>query len=184
MNKIILIGSFLLLGFTKPSSKGNSLSFLTSIYTASEHEFHISRTSLNYDSQSKTYQFTIHIFIDDLTKCLERKGYKNLNIGGKEAPNTDTAIESYIREHVVLVGDKALPYTFLGREFSDDQIALYIYLESDEQAPRKNLAIKNNLLLEEFSDQKNIVDITRNKKRVATVLCEKEDFYKNFTFEN
>jgi hypothetical protein len=147
-----------------------------------EHEFHLSRTTINYNSQSKTYQFTIHIFIDDLTKCLEKKGFKNLNIGGKEATNTDEAIEKYIRENVILMGDKAIPYTYLGREFSDDQIALLIYLESTESPVRKNLAIKNSLLLEEFNDQKNIIDITKDKFRITQLLCDRSEDYKAFSF--
>jgi hypothetical protein len=190
MNKYFKIGIFLMLGLSGSLQSRKSLSYFNnsslsyndSLSKNVDHEFHLSRTTLNYDSQSQTYQFTINIFIDDLTKCLEKQGHKNLNIGGKEAANTDKAIEAYLRTHLILMEEKAIPYTYLGREFSDDQIALYIYLESAESPARKNLAIKNSLLLEEFDDQKNIIDVTKDKKRVTQVLCEKGSDYKAFSF--
>jgi hypothetical protein len=190
MNKYFKIGIFLMLGLSGSLQSRKSLSYFPdnqrrdndSLQLIKDHEYHLSRTTLNYDSQSHTYQFTINIFIDDLTKCLEKQGHKNLNIGGKEASNTDAVIEAYLRTHLILMEEKAIPYTYLGREFSDDQIALYIYLESAESPARKNLAIKNSLLLEEFDDQKNIIDVTKDKKRVTQVLCEKGADYKAFSY--
>jgi hypothetical protein len=146
------------------------------------HEFHLSNTTINYNSNSKTYEFTIHIFIDDLTKCLELKGYKNLNIGGKESNLVDEAIEKYLREKVILMTDKAIAYTYLGREFSEDQIALYIYLESEEMPLIKKLGIKNSLLLESFDDQQNMVRITKDKRPVTQLVCSKDNDYKIFSF--
>lgn len=141
--------------------------------TESLHAFHISRTTLNYDSASKTYQLTIHIFIDDLTKCLEKKGYKNLNIGSKsESPQTDEALEKYIKEKVILTDGKPMAMDFIGREFSEDGIALYCYLETKEVVYSKNLTVKNALLMELFDDQKNIIDLTKDKKRVGQLLCQ------------
>jgi hypothetical protein len=153
-------------------------SFPTSILF---HEFHISRTTLNYDSKTKAYQMTVHIFIDDLEKCLLRKGHKNLRIGSeKELATTDEIIEKYLRENLILMSAKAIPYTFLGRELSEDATALYCYLESGETPSLVSLGIKNSLLLEEFQDQKNIIDVTRDKKRITQVLCQKGEEYKLF----
>jgi hypothetical protein len=188
MYKYFLIGIFLFVGNNMIHTDKSLSFFYTSHYQSLRehndefiHEFHLSRTTINYNTESKTYQFTIHIFIDDLTKCLEKKGYKNLNIGGKEAINTDEVIEKYIREKVILMADKAIAYTYLGREFSEDETALYIYLESMEAPARKNLAIKNSLLLEEFDDQKNIIDVTINNKRITQLLCDKSDAYREFS---
>jgi hypothetical protein len=140
------------------------------------HAFHLSRTTLNYDSPSMTYQLTLHIFIDDLTKCLEKKGYKNLNIGSKsESKLTDEALEKYIKEKVVLMDGKPIAIEYIGREFSEDGIALYCYFETKEVAYAKNLSVKNALLMELFEDQKNIIDVTKDKKRVGQMLCQLGD---------
>ncbi len=137
------------------------------------HAFHISRTSVNYDTQSKAYQLTIHVFVDDLTTCLEKKGYKNLNIGHKsESKITDQAIEKYIKEKVVLSDGKSIVLSYIGREFSEDGIALYCYFESSQTNFAKMLSVKNSLLFESFDDQKNIVDITKDKKRMGQLLCQ------------
>jgi hypothetical protein len=140
------------------------------------HAFHISRTTLNYDTPSKSYQLTIHIFIDDLTKCLENKGYKNLNIGSKsESKLTDEAVEKYIKEKVVLMDGKPIAMEYIGREFSEDGIAIYCYFETKEVVYSKNLSVKNALLLELFDDQKNIIDVTKDKKRIGQMLCQSGD---------
>ncbi len=137
------------------------------------HAFHISRTTINYDTPSKSYQITIHIFIDDLTKCLELKGYKNLYIGSKsESKLTDEAVEKYVKEKVVLTDGKTIAMDYIGREFSEDGIALYCYFESKETVYSNKLTVKNALLMEAFDDQKNIIDVTKDKKRVGQLLCQ------------
>jgi hypothetical protein len=147
--------------------------FNTEMKNVNSHAFHISRTTLNYDTPTKTYQLTIHIFIDDLTKCLEKKGYKNLNIGSKsESKLTDEAVEKYIKEKMVLSDGKPIAIDYVGREFSEDGIALYCYFETKAVVYSKNLTVTNALLLELFEDQKNIVDVTKDKKRVGQLLCQ------------
>ena len=48
------------------------LILLTGLWASFEdktlHDFHLSRSEINYDSPSATLQVTVHIFVDDLEK--------------------------------------------------------------------------------------------------------------------
>ena len=114
------------------------------IVSSTLHDIHVSRTEVNYDTQTSSVQVTVHLFIDDLEKSLE--------------------------------GRKNLKPTFIGKELSEDQIAFYCYLEYPINGLAKELGIKNNILTELYSDQKNMVFITKNKKRVASFLFDLEQY--------
>ena len=56
------------------------LILLTGLWASFEdktlHDFHLSRSEINYDSPSATLQVTVHIFVDDLEKVLTKTGSK------------------------------------------------------------------------------------------------------------
>lgn len=140
------------------------------------HDIHVSRSEVNYDTQSASLQVTVHLFIDDLEKSLLRAGNKALKLGQhNEAEQADAVIARYLEQHCILVaGGKTLKPIFIGKELSDDQIAFYCYLEYEISGSLQELYIKNNILTELYSDQKNMVFITKNKKRVASFLFDAE----------
>ena len=142
------------------------------------HDIHVSRTEVNYDTQSSSVQVTVHLFIDDLEKSLVKSGHKALKLGQhNEAAQADEAIAHYLEQHCTLTaGGKSLKPTFIGKELSDDQIAFYCYLEYPISGSVQELSIKNNILTELHSDQKNMVFITKNKKRVASFLFDSEQY--------
>lgn len=123
-------------------------------------------------------QVTVHLFIDDLEKSLVRSGHKALKLGQhNEAEQADDAIGQYLEQHcTLLAGNKVLKPTFIGKELSDDQIAFYCYLEYTISGTLQELNIKNNILTELYSDQKNLVFVTKNKKRVANFLFDSEQY--------
>lgn len=148
------------------------------IVSSALHDIHVSRTEVNYDTQTSSVQVTVHLFIDDLEKSLVRSGHKALKLGqNNEATQADDAIAHYLEQHCILIeGGKNLKPTFIGKELSEDQIAFYCYLEYPINGLAKELGIKNNILTELYSDQKNMVFITKNKKRVASFLFDSEQY--------
>ena len=142
------------------------------------HDFHLSRSEINYDTPSSTLQVTVHIFVDDLEKILAKGGKKNLRLGrDNEAAEADQAIADYLSQHQVLSGGgKVLKPSFIGKEPSEDFIAFYCYLEYEVPAGIKEVIIKNNILTELYDDQKNMVQVTKNKKRVSSFLFDKEQY--------
>ena len=133
----------------------------------SNHDFHISRCEINYESETGDIQIAAHIFIDDLENALSQNGTKKLNIStAKESAVCNSLIENYIVQKLILkVGNKLLTPSFIGKETSKDQIAIWCYLESAGIKNLSELQIENKILTEIFNDQKNIVDFTVDKKK-------------------
>ncbi len=77
---------------------------------------------------------------------------------------------------VIALRGKIGAVAVIGKELSEDQIAFYCYLEYPINGLAKELGIKNNILTELYSDQKNMVFITKNKKRVASFLFDSEQY--------
>lgn len=164
------------------------LILLTGLWASFEgktlHDFHLSRSEINYDSPSSTLQVTVHIFVDDLEKVLTKTGSKNLHLGQKnEAADADQAIAAYLdRHHVISSSGKMFKPDFIGKELSEDYIAYYCYLEYPVPAGTKEVNIKNNILLDLYDDQKNMVQVTKNKKRITSFLFDKEQYSDNVRF--
>lgn len=126
------------------------------------HEFHVSKCLVEYKAEQNEIQVSINIFIDDLELALQEMGVKNLYIGTeKEADLTDDYINKYL-EHTFSVGINATkegPWTFLGKEVSEDLSSIWCYLHIKISEDIEQLYIKNSILLETYEDQKNITNI-------------------------
>jgi hypothetical protein len=141
------------------------------------HEFHLSKTTINYDSEEKAIQVSTRIFIDDLELSLKELGFDSLKIcTRKEKKNAEQLIQDYINTHLKLTIDGVdLDFTFLGKEQSDDLAAVWCYLEAYDISKFKKISISNTILISQFDDQKNITMVQVDKEKIAHLL---------FTLEN
>lgn len=142
------------------------------------HEFHLSKSTINFDTKSNSLQVTMHIFIDDLETALAELEDTKLYIGTeKEDSKADHFIAKYIFDHFELRHrDSILEQSFLGKELSNDLVAIWCYIEVPIEGTLESLKIKNNLLMEVFDDQKNVITIKKDKKRKDDLLLNKDDF--------
>lgn len=136
------------------------------------HEFHISKTLIEYNEKEKALQFTIHIFIDDLEEALRQQGADKLFIcTEKESEKAEEYIYKYLQQKLkIKLDDKAVNYTFVGKEASEDLVAVWCYLEIENIESFSKLYVKNNTLVETFDDQKNIISVTGPNKRKGYLL--------------
>lgn len=136
------------------------------------HEFHISKTLIEYNEKENALQFTLHIFIDDLEEALRLQGADKLFIcTEKESEKAEDYIYKYLQQKLtVKLDDKAMKYTFVGKEISEDLVAVWCYLEIENIKPFSKLYIKNNTLIETFDDQKNIISVSGPNKRKGYLL--------------
>ena len=148
------------------------------------HDFHISRCEINWDEKSGDLQIAAHIFIDDLETALQWKGVKGLRIGtDKESKEADRYITNYLSQHLRCKDqNSALTFSFLGKEVSEDKMAVWCYLEVSSQKQIKKLTVENSLLTEIFPDQKNIVEFTLNGKRSGFVILDGKKKAETFVF--
>jgi len=123
------------------------------------HEFHISKCLIEFNEKEKALQFTLHLFIDDLEAALKLQGADELFIcTEKEAETAEDYIYKYLQQKLAIsLEGKEVGYTFIGKEMSEDMVAVWCYL-------------KNSILLEAFDDQKNIISIIGPNKKKGYLL--------------
>lgn len=148
------------------------------------HDFHLSRCEINYDVKSGDLQVAAHIFIDDLEKAILETSKKDLFLAtSKEKAESEAEIFKYIHQKLIMrVGGKTIPLTWIGKEVSDDKIALWCYLEAQNVRIKPSLLLENKILTELYQDQKNIVDFTVDKKKTHFAIFDYKNFQEDFPF--
>jgi len=148
----------------------------TTIFSNAEiippHEFHISKCLIEYNEQEKALQVTLHLFIDDLEDALKAQGADKLFIcTEKESEKAEEYIYKYLQQKLeISLDEQTVAYTFLGKEMSEDMVAVWCYLELENVESFNQLYVKNRILLDTFDDQKNIISIIGPKKKKGYLL--------------
>lgn len=145
------LGRFLLLGVILLSSafKSNNTAF---------HAFHTSLTEMRYNTKSKGFEVSLRVFTDDLEKVLSHDN-QNKKIVIENNDSNDALVEQYVKKHFMLVNAKnqlkAIQY--VGKEKEGD--ATWIYLEIPLNEAVSGLRLKNDVLIDMYDDQTNIVNV-------------------------
>ena len=139
------------------------------------HEFHLSKCQIEFNLNEKALQISMHIFIDDLEEALRKQGSGKLFIGTeKETNKADDYLLKYLKDHFHLkVNDQKVEYEFIGKETSEDLQAIWCYLEITNIEIVESIDVENNLLMEVFADQKNIIHIMMPNKEQGYFMLEK-----------
>ena len=158
LKKILGIG-FLLCNFLL-------LSFTTA------HKFYVSVTNVVYSENSKSFQITTRIFIDDLENVLEeRYGVSSKLATPEEAETTDFYIEKYLRaKFSVGLDNTTATYKYLGKKYDNDVVKLYMEIEDVDLDVIKTLTIQNEVLTDLFEEQQNIVHVKWKGNKKSFVL--------------
>lgn len=148
------------------------------------HEFHASKCLIEYQSDEKAIQISLHLFIDDVEEALRRQGADKLFLcSEKESKPAGVYLERYLRQNLQLKLDgKERAFRFVGKEASDDWMGMWCYLEVDEVSAFKELSLTNTLLTEAFSDQKNLVSIVGPNRQKNALLFHKQKTQQTVVF--
>ncbi len=141
------------------------------------HDFHLSKCDIIYNSEENAIQISLQLFIDDLELALAAKGHKNLGIcTSKETLEAEELIHAYVSDHLRMnIDGVPLDLTWIGKEVSDDLAGIWCYLEVHPNEPRQSIDIRNDLLVEMFADQRNIVKLVYNPEVKAHFLFDNKD---------
>ena len=132
---------------------------LTMFNDAKKHEIHLSKTDIHYNERASSLEVTMHIFIDDLELAMKNQGMVDLFIATeRERDGVDSLIQKYLSTSFeVTVNGEKQSFEFLGKEESEDLMAVWCYLERPNIRELHSILIKNSILTEIYSDQKNMV---------------------------
>ncbi|MEM1325053.1 MAG: DUF6702 family protein [Bacteroidota bacterium] len=153
---------------------------MSSLLTA--HNFHLSKSMVEYNAEEKTLEITLHIFLDDLEATLFEGGIKeNLNLcTEKEHPKGNEIVAAYLKSRFrVMVNGELRTCKFIGKEISEDFSAAWCYLEVEGVSSIENIGVQNTVLMELFEDQRNIVQIKGPDKKPKSFIFDRkyiEDF--------
>ena len=150
------------------------LLFLTFFEVSADHDFHLSNTEIRYNIEESALQITSRIFIDDLESALAAVGHDNLFIcTEKEAPEAEIFIAEYLDNNLIIrIDGVAQNYEFIGKEVSEDLQAVWCYMEIVDIECNEVIVVENNVLLEIFDDQKNIVRLNLDSGEKAMFILE------------
>ena len=128
------------------------------------HPLHISVTDIEYDPKEEELEIMMRIFTDDLEKAIrQEKSDAELDLLKPKQTTTDKLLEEYVKNHVFIKLDnsnKVMKY--LGHE--DEGQALICYVLVSDVKKWKTIEVKNDLLMEMFDDQSNLVHVTVDGK--------------------
>jgi hypothetical protein len=149
------------------------------------HDIHVSLCELRWNEDSDAFEVSLKVFIDDLELALGKQGLSGLYIGTpKEAKEANSRIADYISKHfsINIDGVKLTP-EFVGKELSEDYLAVWCYFQfsTDLQHARK-CVISNDVLLELYDDQRNIMDIRMDEAHKAYTIFQPGNHSWSYTF--
>ncbi|MDT8416491.1 MAG: hypothetical protein RQ864_01660 [Lutibacter sp.] len=132
------------------------------LFAFTMHKYYVSLCEIEYLKGKQSIQITLGVFIEDIEFTLNKNSGKQLNLASKtEVGNIDDYYKKYLNEHLqISVNGKNQPYKFIGKEYDGDIVRFY--LEITDIKELKSVEIFNNILTDDFSDQKNIVKLKVN----------------------
>lgn len=138
------------------------------------HPIHVSVTEIEYDPKDQALEIMMRVFIDDLEitlrNNLRRPELDILNPGS--GTTTDDLVSAYLKDHFSLSLDgKRQPPRYLGHEREGE--ALILYIEVGTVKPWTTIAIQNNIMMDTYDDQSNIVHVYVGEKVKSLRLTRK-----------
>ena len=139
------------------------------------HPYYLSATRVLYSKTYNQFQCTSRFFIDDLESLYKSKLVNN-EIYKFEKKKFEVFLKEYLKENFIILYDDIIQnQTFVGTEFLNDIII--IYFEYQIKSDFKKITIKNSVLMNHISDQKNIVHLEINDEKKSYLLTLKKPFF-------
>ncbi|WP_062053051.1 DUF6702 family protein [Aquimarina longa] len=133
------------------------------------HKFYVSVTQVEYNEQQESLQIISRIFIDDIKELLKERYDVTIEVGEKEDTKIDEYLSLYISKKLKFtVNDKEVPFTFIGKEYEDDLIICY--LEIEHISFLETIEVTNQILMDLFEEQQNIIHVKKNNQRKSLIL--------------
>lgn len=145
--------------------------------TTAVHQYHISQCLIDWNDTSKSYEVSQFLFVDDLKLALESLNAIDIHIQKNEIDSiTSSYIQHYLSLHFEMkAGAESLKIAYIGEEMSDDLKGVWCYFEVPLSGNEAVLSLRNDLLMEVFSDQKNVVTIKDKNNKEQYFLLKKGD---------
>lgn len=136
------------------------------------HAYHTSILELKLNPQKQQVELALKVFADDFSRALSQGQAKAVDL---REPRALPLAELYLHQHLKLLLPAAprqprlpLAVQFLGLQAEKD--AYWLYAKVPLPHPTKELLLQQEVLLEVFADQMNIVNAEGNGKKISALL--------------
>ena len=145
------------------------------LFAFTSHKYYVSSTKIEFKTERKTVQITMRIFIDDLQETINRTFSKDFELSLPNEPEEiDYLIDKYVsKKFEIIINDEQKKYSYLGKEYKNDEV--YLYLEIENIDFINIIEVKNNMLMEMFPEQLNIIKLYMNNRKKTFLLTNKKD---------
>lgn len=128
------------------------------------HPLHVSVTEIEMDEKDKRLEIMMRVFIDDLELTLrQRHEQPALDILALSEDSRNKIISDYLSDHLILTLDsKIQKIKYIGHELEES--AFIVYIEVSNVKKWKLIQVQNDIIMETFSDQSNLVHVTVREK--------------------
>lgn len=152
--------------------KGLFLLFFPLFMMIGVHKFYVSVTNVEYYDKGKALQITSRVFIDDFEKALEERYEVETLLGTpEEILNAEVYIEKYLNaKFLVKINGEAVRYQFLGKKYDNDIMICFLEIPEISIGQVNSIEIQNELLMDIFEEQKNILHFKILEKKKSFVL--------------
>ena len=141
------------------------------------HDFHVSRCEIVYRSESRSLEITMHMFADDVELALREDHPDPIHLGTElEIDGADAMLNDYILNHLqISITGKEAALSVLGKEPGESNEAIWVYVEGTDVDLGSDMTIAYDLLLDVYSDQKNIVSFQRDNDQRKMFLLDRSE---------
>jgi hypothetical protein len=134
------------------------------------HKFYAAIFQVNYVQEKKMIQITSRIFLDDLSKAIEKKYNKKNNLASeKESTEDINLLNRYISENLVFkVNGQPKAFRFFSKETEGDVLVCYFSIKDISKL--KKLEVYNTILSDWNSEQQNIMHFIVSGEKRSTLF--------------
>jgi hypothetical protein len=138
------------------------------------HPVHVTSTRIELARDGRSLEVTVRLFTDDLEEALFKAESRRVRFGTTPSAVLDSVVDRYVGARLRLMTDGApAPGRLLGHERDED--AVIVYVEVPVRSAPRRLEVSNQLLLEMFHDQTNLVHATVAGQRRSALLRRGEE---------
>ena len=134
------------------------------------HKHYISLTKIDYIKEQKTVQITMKFFLDDIELARANRIGEPMELATKDENKlADKYLETYVRRKFkIWINEKEMSYSFLGKEYDNNEVFFYIEIENIDQI--NSIEVENSMLFETFEEQQNYIKLNLENIQKTFIL--------------
>lgn len=141
---------------------------------SSSHKFYVSITTIEYAPEQQSLQLISKIFLDDIEDVLEQRYNRKFYFNSKKETKADADLmRKYVLQKLkIKVNGQPVTYNFIGSKYDIDIVQYYVEIPNIETF--NSIEVENDLLMDLFEDQQNIIHV-KNKDTRKSLILEKQN---------